>query len=265
MIPKIAALLTDFGTADYFVGCLKGALLAVAPDATIVDVTHDIPAHDIHAAAWTLANTYTCFPANTAHVCVVDPGVGSARRALAVRARDQFFVGPDNGLFTFVYEQERDVEVVELTNEDFFRRPVSRTFHGRDIFAPVAAALLNGADFHSLGRRTDDYISLPLSPVRTNADGSLEAQVIHIDRFGNLITNLRRDEIERAGIASATLTIELHGRRFGVRETFAAGDDGDLFAVWGSAGCLEIVARGRSAATLSGADRGASVFIHRRD
>lgn len=259
---KIVTLLTDFGTGDYFVAAMKGTLLSVAPGAVIVDVTHDIPPHDIHAGAWTLTNSYHSFPPGTVHVGVVDPGVGSARRAIAVRAGEHRFVGPDNGLFTRIYERETQIEVVELTNAKFFRQNVSRTFHGRDVFAPVAGALLNGVELAELGERISDYVRLTLPSVERADDRTFTAHVIHVDRFGNLITNLTRVELPHEK-GDEHLALEIGGRRIaGVRETFADGADGALFAVWGSAGNLEIVAARASAAHLLGVERGASFSAH---
>ncbi len=276
MKTKIAALLTDFGTADYFVAAMKGALLAVAPDATIVDITHDIPPHDIHAGAWTLANAYACFPPGTVHIAVVDPGVGSARRAIAAQAGEQFFVAPDNGLLTYIFEREQAVTVIELTNANFFRAEVSHTFHGRDVFAPVAGAILNGVSFCELGNAITDYARLPLPEVKRTPNSEpgaivLTGAVIHVDRFGNLITNLTPDDLantltstgDAASLAGA-MTFEIGNRRIaGVRDTFADGADGELFAVWGSAGRLEIVARCASAAERLGVARGAQIVVRR--
>jgi len=258
---KIATLLTDFGTRDYFVAAMKGALLSVAPNAVIVDVTHDIPPHDIHAGAWTLANSYHSFPPGTVHVGVVDPGVGSARRAIAVRAGDHIFVGPDNGLFTRIYECDARIEVVELTNTKFFRNDVSHTFHGRDVFAPVAGALLNGVKLSDLGEELSDYVRLALPCVERADDGALTARVIHVDHFGNLITNLTRVDLPHDR-DDKHLTFEIGGRRIaGVRETFSDGVSNELFVVWGSAGNLEIVAARASAARLLGVERGALLTI----
>lgn len=140
----IISLLTDFGTADYFVGAVKGAILSVNPAAVIADITHEIPPQDIDAGAFTLLSAYQTFPAGTIHVAVVDPGVGSARRAIIVKAEKHFFVGPDNGLFTYIYDRAPSHRTHHVTAEKYFRHPVSSTFHGRDIFAPVAAALSAG-------------------------------------------------------------------------------------------------------------------------
>lgn len=260
---NLATLLTDFGTADHFVGAMKGALLTVAPDAYIIDITHDIPAHDVSAGAWALANAYAYFPQGTVHVCVVDPGVGTARRALAASAGGHFFVAPDNGLFSFICEREQMIEVVELTNEEFFRQPVSRTFHGRDVFAPIAGAILNGIKLEEFGNKINDYISIETPRVAHAPDGSLAASVIHVDRFGNLITNVTRDDV-RDMTRTAMFVIEIRGRRItSVRETFGDSGAEELFAVWGSADRLEIVARCVSAARLLGVERGEPLLLRR--
>ena len=263
---SIVTLLTDFGAADYFVGALKGAILSVNPQAHIVDITHEIPAHDIAAGAFTLLAAYSSFPAQTIHVAVVDPGVGSARRPLLVAAREHFFVGPDNGLFSYVCEREQgDVRVYQLTNEKFFRTPVSNTFHGRDIFAPVAGALSKNVPPEDFGEPVEDYVRLvPLAPVREgDAAGAWSAKIIHIDRFGNLITNITRRELAGAEFTQGA-RLDVGGRainsfrKFYAEETGAAGE---LFAIWGSAGFLEIAADRASAARLLRAERGQTVRV----
>jgi S-adenosylmethionine hydrolase len=192
------------------------------------------------------------------HVAVVDPGVGSSRRALAVQAGKQFFVGPDNGLFSFVYEREKTIEVVSITNRRFFREPLSRTFHGRDLFAPVAGAILNGVALRELGDALTDYVRLPQSAPHQDKDDSLAASVIHVDRFGNLITNITRADLREI----ENITLEINQQRIvKIEEFFAAGIEGEIFAIWGSAGHLEIVARSRSAAEILNAGRGATVFV----
>ncbi|PYS93829.1 MAG: hypothetical protein DMF64_03430 [Acidobacteria bacterium] len=260
----LVTLLTDFGTRDYFVGAMKGALLSVNPRARVVDLTHEIPAHDITAGAFTLLAAYEAFPAQTIHVAVIDPGVGSARRPIVVATRDYFFVGPDNGLFSYVCEREQDVRVFHVTNEKFFRASVSHTFHGRDIFAPVAGALSNGVPPEELGDVITDYVRLaPLAPTRA-ADGTLNASIIHIDRFGNCITNITRRELSDEMIARGVcLQVGAHQVR-SFRRFFAESNMGvrELFAIWGSAGFLELAASCASAAQLLGVERGAVVRVH---
>ena len=254
-------LLTDFGTADYFVGAMKGAILSISPQARIVDITHEVPAHDIQAGAFTLLAAYETFPEGTVHVAVVDPGVGSARRPILVAGRRYVFVGPDNGLFSYIYERETEFQVFHLTNESYFRPRVSSTFHGRDVFAPVAGAIASGVEPARLGELVTDYVRLaPLAPQRV-VDGTLEASIIHIDRFGNCVTNISRHDLTDEAIArGARLSVGAH-EISSFREFFAEGAEGELFAVWGSAGLLEIAAFCDSAARRLTARRGQTVLV----
>jgi S-adenosylmethionine hydrolase len=259
----LITLLTDFGTADYFVGALKGAILSVCPEAQVVDLTHDIPPHDIEAGAFTLAAAAETFPAGTIHVAVVDPGVGSARRPLLLLSNGHLFVGPDNGLFGHLYERDRGCRVYHLTNTEYFRDEVSATFQGRDLFAPVAGALARGVSPETLGVLISDPVRhAPSEPVRLE-DGTLEASIIHLDRFGNCITNITPSDLTEAEIAGGARLI-IGGREISsFRRFFAegAGAPGELMAVWGSAGFLEIAADCDSAARLLGARRGQTVRV----
>ncbi|MEP6743140.1 MAG: SAM-dependent chlorinase/fluorinase [bacterium] len=270
-------LLTDFGNADYFAGAMKGVILSVNPNAQVVDIAHDIAPQDIEAAAFNLLAAHTSFPAGTIHVAVVDPGVGSNRRAILVEAGEQFFVGPDNGIFSYVCDSAKGDEpsltvglrpraprVFHLNNPKYFRHPVSDTFNGRDIFAPVAAALSIGVEPKELGVQIDDYARLPPLKAEISRDGVISGRVIHIDHFGNCVTNITAEELTSQMIAD--------GVRVGVcgqqTETFhrffaAERDNNKLFCVWGSAGFLEIAAKNQSAAKLLQAKRGDSVVITR--
>lgn len=258
----VITLLTDFGAADHFVGSLKGVILSLTPQARIVDLTHEIAAHDIEAAAFTLLGAYKSFPKGTVHVAVVDPGVGATRRGIAVVAVGQIFVGPDNGIFSYIYERESEFSVYELSNDELFRKPVSPTFHGRDIFAPVAAALSNGMKLEKLGLRVTDPVKLPrLTP--EVGDSRIRARIIHIDRFGNCVTNITPEVLTPKMIdAGAQLTVK--GKKITSFRSFFAEETGDraqLFALWGSAGFLEIAAANRSAARLLGTRRGERVVV----
>jgi S-adenosylmethionine hydrolase len=257
-IMPIITLLTDFGSQDYFVSAMKGVILSINPHARIVDITHEIPPQDIRAASFNLLAVYKNFPAGTIHVAVVDPGVGSARRAVIVQCAGQFFAGPDNGLFSWICEREEISLAVHLTNEKFFSHPVSHTFHGRDIFAPAAAALSNGVALKEFGPTIDDLIQIESLVPRPIAGGGLAAAIIHIDRFGNCITNLTRAHLN----VGAKLLV--NGREISsFREFFAdvATNDDELFSILGSAGFLEIAARNASAAKVLGARRGDSVQL----
>jgi S-adenosyl-L-methionine hydrolase (adenosine-forming) len=241
-VNPVITLLTDFGTADYFVGAVKGAILSVNPRAVIVDVTHEIPPQDIEGGAFTLLAAYKTFPAGAIHVGVVDPGVGSERRPIIVSANEQFFVGPDNGLFTYICDRELSHRIVHVTSDRYFRPDPSTTFHGRDIFAPVAAALSNGVALEEFGAEIDDAVRLP----------SLETplRIIHIDRFGNCVTNITRAE----------KSLVINGRTISeFRQFYGEGDDESLFAIRGSAGFLEISVNGGSAANVLNAKRGDEV------
>ena len=259
---QLITLLTDFGTEDYFVGALKGAIFSVNPRASIVDLTHDIPAHDVEAGAFTLLASYRSFPSQTVHVAVVDPGVGSARRPIIVSANKNFFVGPDNGIFSYVYESEPDHQTFHITNETCFHQPVSTTFHGRDIFAPVAAALSLGTNPDELGPEIKDAVRLASLLPFKQKNGKLEGRIIHIDRFGNCITNFTREHLASTLESRASLMISGYTIR-SFRRFYGEGEGGSekLFAVWGSAGFLEIAATNRSAARLLKAKRGQPVIL----
>ncbi|HUS10831.1 MAG TPA: SAM-dependent chlorinase/fluorinase [Pyrinomonadaceae bacterium] len=264
---SLITLLTDFGNADYFVAAMKGVILTANPAARIVDITHDIPPQDIEAAAFTLLAAYSSFPSETIHVAVVDPGVGSARRPIVMKLAEQFFVGPDNGIFSYVREDHENrgltAELFYLTNEKYFRQPVSATFHGRDVFAPVAAALSRGVKLTELATKTTDFVRLaPLLPT-TAEDGKLIARIIHVDRFGNCVTNLTQNDLTAEMIAAGA-TLRVNGKSVkSFRNHFAEAVAGKqkLFAIWGSAGFLEIVATNESAVKLLKAKRGDVVIV----
>jgi S-adenosylmethionine hydrolase len=249
---NIITLLTDFGTKDYFAGAMKGAILSGNPQAKVIDVTHDVSPHDVRSAAFTLANYYKNFPPGTIHVCVVDPGVGSDRRAILVEAGDYFFVAPDNGLLSFVFDEvesgdnpPRRFRVFELTDKKYFAADVSRTFHGRDVFAPVAAHLSNGIEPEKFGGEIEDFVRFEIARPLQISQCETEAEIIHIDRFGNLITNLK------AGDLPAKFALEVNGTRIEKQQEFyAEAGKGELFSILGSAGFLEIVAFQDSAERL---------------
>jgi S-adenosylmethionine hydrolase len=259
---SIITLLTDFGTHDYFVGAMKGVILSINPEVQIVDITHDVPPQDIEAAAFNLLSCYKDFPAGTIHVAVVDPGVGSNRRAVVVQCADQLFVGPDNGLFSWICEREGKYKARQVTNKAFLREHISTTFHGRDVFAPIAAHLSNGASADETGPLVLDLISLAtLVPKVTPRD--VEGRIVHIDRFGNCITNLTAEHFGHRLGAGASLSIN-HQKVTGFREFFSqskAQSDDKLFMILGSAGFIEIAAQNASAAALLNARRGDPVVL----
>ena len=257
----IITLLTDYGCQDYFVGAIKGVVLSINPDVRIVDITHEIPPQDIHAAAFNLFAVYKSFPLATIHLAVVDPGVGSARRPILVECAGQFFVGPDNGVFSWICEREGKWRAFHLTNENFFKHPVSATFHGRDIFAPIAAALSNGVAPAAFGPPIHDVVQLESLIPKTTADGTIEATIIHIDRFGNCITNLTSEHLGEKPISAKLIVNDREIRSF--RRFFAeqSDEDNELFCLIGSAGFVEIAAQNSAAAGILNARRGQRVTL----
>ena len=247
------SLLTDFGTADYFVGAVKGAILSVNPQAVIADITHEIAPQDIETGAFTLLACYKTFPRGTVHMAVVDPGVGSTRRPIVVSANEQFFVGPDNGIFSYIYDREPSHRTFHATEEKYFLPSPSSTFHGRDIFAPVAAALSNGVTPEEIGPEIEDEVHLPdlLEPIR----------IIHTDRFGNCITNITRDLLKSDKGASLLINGETI-RDF--RNFYGEDSSTSPFAIWGSAGFLEISVNGGSAAKELRVKRGDKIIFTQR-
>ena len=256
---SVISLLTDFGTADYYVGAVKGAILSINPKAVIADITHEIAPQDIAGGAFRLLAAYKTCPAGTVHVGVVDPGVGSTRRPILVSANKQFFVGPDNGLFTYIYDREPAHQVFHVTAEKFFRPEPSSTFHGRDIFAPVAAAVSNGVQPREFGPKITDAVRLPVSlDPQVLKNGDVRARIIHIDRFGNCVTNITRDLVK-----SKHVSLVLNRKTIREFRDFYGEDSGaSPFAIWGSAGFLEISVNGHSAAQKLKARSGDIVILN---
>lgn len=257
----VITLLTDFGLADFFVGAMKGVILSIYREAVIVDLTHLIPPQDIYAAALTLADCYATFPEGTIHVAVVDPGVGSERRAVLIETARYFFIGPDNGLFTLVVEHESLQRAIQITAERFFRHPVSRTFHGRDVFAPVAAWLARGVPPSEFGPEVSDLMRLPIPRVERLDEKRWRGQVIHVDRFGNLITNVTARDIPLEALRQGGRLLVNGHEVSALRTHYHEAAPGELFALVGSTGRVEIAVREGSAATALGVGRGATVEI----
>ena len=258
----IIALLTDFGSADHYAGTMKGVILGICPDATLVDITHDIPPHDVTAGALELAASYRYFPAGTIFVAVVDPGVGSARRGFAVDTGDYRFVAPDNGVLTQVLRESPPKKMVELTERRYARPTVSRTFEGRDRFAPAAAWIAKGTALTALGRPIADVLKLDIPVAEADAD-SVRGVVLRVDRFGNLVTNIDRKTVERLG-QSAAITIEAGSHRIErLVATYAELPADGVGALFGSTDHLEIAASSSSAASRLDLTRGAVVTVTR--
>lgn len=260
MARPVVALLSDFGTRDHYAGTMRGVILDICPDATLVDLTHDIESHDIQAASLELAAAYRFFPAGSIFLVVVDPGVGSARRGLAADAGGHRFVAPDNGVLTHVFGQTPPRQVVELTDRRYARPTISRTFEGRDRFAPAAAWLARGIRLSALGRPLRDHVTLGL-PALEVRDGSITGCIVRIDRFGNAVTNIDRRCFERLAAAGG-VDIEVGGRAVGrLVETYADIGPGDVCALFGSTDHLEFAANAASAAVRFDLKAGAIVRI----
>ena len=256
---SLITLTTDFGLSDWFVGTMKGVIAGIAPKATVIDVTHDLPAGDLRAGAFALAASYRFFPKNTVHVVVVDPGVGSPRQAMAVRTDNYCFVGPDNGVLSLALSGERIQAAQALTAEAYFLKPVSVTFHGRDIFAPVAAYLSLGTPIRRLGPALKEFARLDWPEPRRQS-GKLEGEVVYIDRFGNGITNLSGELLRSSG---ATRCVIYARRRHWcpVKRFYQAVPPEAPVAVLGSTGFLEIAVNGGSAEARLGLKRGTCLTL----
>jgi hypothetical protein len=248
--PRIVTFTTDFGLQDPFAGIMHGAVLSIHPETQIVDVSHAVASYDVTDGAWTIAQAYKFFPPRTVHVVVVDPGVGSTRRPILAETDDYIFVAPDNGVLSLVEAREPRFTVRHITADRYFLQPMSQTFHGRDIFAPVAGWLSVGVAPADFGPEVSDYVKLQFPPVEHVAANSLRGAVIKVDKFGNLITNL--SELDIAPILGSTLPrfeLLISGASIKrISHSYADGDGDDVFAIVGSSGYLEIAARQASAA-----------------
>lgn len=234
MLTSLITLLTDFGTADGYVAEMKGVLLSLTPGASLVDISHDIPPQDVEHARLTVARYWRRFPVGTVHVVVVDPGVGTSRAAIAVYSDGRYLLGPDNGVLSPAMFA-LDAQVVELP----ISSTASPTFHGRDVFAPAAARLANGESLDVLGEALHEPMRLRTPQPRRQADGSLDGEVLTIDRFGNAMTNL---------VARHATHVALAGRHVRVVRTYGDAAPGELVALVGSSGFIEIAVRDGSAA-----------------
>lgn len=260
MARPIVALLSDFGTRDHYAGTLKAVVLSVCPEATLVDIGHDLPAHDCMAGALELAACYRYFPHGTVFLVVVDPGVGSSRRGIAADTGDHRFVAPDNGVLSAVFRESAPKKVVELTERKYARPTISKTFEGRDRFAPAAGWLAKGIPLASLGKNVTDFKMLDLP--RPVLDGrEISGEVVRVDRFGNLITNIDRLAFEQLA-AGAAIAIRVGSHDIGrVVATYADAPAGEPCALFGSTDHLEIAVNAGDAATQLVLARGALVSV----
>lgn len=254
-VPSIVTFTTDFGARDWFAGALEGVVSTISPVTKVVTITHEIPAQDIRAGAFALAAAYNYFPKATIHVAIVDPGVGGARKPIAARTTNYIFIGPDNGLLSWALRRESVLEIRELKNPRLFLSNVSQTFHGRDVFAPVAAHLARGVSFAAVGPRLRKMLKLPWPDPITDS-GMTRGEIIYIDRYGNCITNIP------AARVSADCTSILIGRRsIPIKKSYAAVGAGAPLCVAGSHGYLELAVNGGSAERVLSAKVGSAVRL----
>lgn len=256
----ILTLTTDFGNRDQYVSAMKGVILSICEDVRLIDVSHDIPPQDIMAGAWVIKNSAFLYPPGTVHLVVVDPGVGTKRNPVLVRIKDQLFVGPDNGLFSLVADQEK-YEARILSNKKYWNGGIqSATFHGRDVFAPIAAHLCNGTEPEAFGDPLKELVTYHWALPIVDEEG-IQGWVVHIDHYGNLITNITRElfnEVNGTGrvkiFAGNTIIQD-------ISETFASVPEGESTAVFGSSGMLEIIINKGSAESMLGIEKGAAVSV----
>ena len=259
MTPHVITLLTDFGTADTFVGIMKGVILGIHPQARLVDLTHSIPPQQILAGALALRSAVPFFPPGTVHVAVVDPGVGSARRPIAIETAQGVLIGPDNGVLSLAASVLGTRQMRSIDNDQYFRRPISDTFHGRDIFAPVAAHVSRGVAIEALGARLDSIVEVAV-PVPQQTAAGLRGEVIHIDHFGNLITNIDAGALARFPLQRVSVSI--NGTSVvGPVKAYAAVPEGTALAIVGSWGVVEIAVRNGNAAQAFAAGLGMPVTV----
>jgi S-adenosyl-L-methionine hydrolase (adenosine-forming) len=258
----IITLTTDYGTNDHLVGAMKGVILGINPDVQIVDITHGVIPFDILDGALTVAHAYQYFPPKTIHVVVVDPGVGTARRPLLVAADQHYFVAPDNGVLSVAYNQSESLYAWHITAEHYFRSPVSSTFHGRDIFAPVAAWLSKSWQTASFGEPITDFVRFAIPKPKPAGEKAMKGVVLRIDSFGNLMTNFKVEDVPALTAADGKFTIRVGNVQITkLSPTFAQGATGEAIAVMGSSGYLEIAMNKANAARALGVARGAEVTV----
>lgn len=259
----IITLTTDYGTNDHLVGVLKGVILKINPEVTIVDITHAVTPFDLLDGALAITSAYSYFPPRTIHVVVVDPGVGTDRRPLLVSGQNQYFIAPDNGVLSGVFDREANFLVRHLTSEHYFLHPVSKTFHGRDVFAPVAGWLSKNWQPGSMGEEITDFKRLAL-PRPKEVDGAMKGVVLKVDSFGNLLTNFKAEDLPAEVLEKGEVKLQV-GNHAVTRlvPTFAHGGAGEPVAYVGSSGYVEIAVNRGSASKTMGIGRGTPVVLAR--
>jgi S-adenosyl-L-methionine hydrolase (adenosine-forming) len=256
----IITLTTDFGASDHLVGSMKGVILNINPAARIVDINHNVVPFDVLDGALSLANAYKYFPSRTIHVVIVDPGVGTERRPILVSGEKQFFVAPDNGVLSMIFEREA-CTVRHITSEHYFQNPISPTFHGRDIFAPTAGWLSKTLQTEAFGEVITDFVRFTMPKAKSSGQ-AVKGIILRVDAFGNLMTNLMAEDIPIGALEGGAIKLAVNGKQvLKFARTFASGNPGEPIAVLGSAGYVEIAVNRGSAARTLGVNRGAEVTL----
>lgn len=262
MPAPIITLLTDFGTTDVFIGVMKGVILGVNPEAKIVDLSHDIPSYDIQSAAYVLRQASPHFPKGTVHLVVVDPGVGGNRKPIAVQTSEGIFIGPDNGVFSYIYEAEPRATVFEISARKYRLKNTSPTFEGRDVFAPAAAWITKGISPSKLGDCIVDPAHFDIPKAKAGEKGKITGEVVYSDRFGNLITNITRDELKPVFSTGKGVIIWIgDGKINGLKQYYGEARPGELAALMNSDGQLEIFVRESSAKNKTAVKIGEKVKV----
>ena len=247
----IITLTTDFGGNDYFVGVMKGVILKINPQVEIIDITNNISSFKVTEGAFLLSNFYSYFPKKTIHLAVVDPGVGSKRRAVIAKTKDYIFIAPDNGILSYVYRKEKKFSVYDITNEKYFLKPISQTFHGRDIFAPVAGYLSKGISPAKFGENIKDFAHFSVKePIAEK--NFISGDIIYSDHFGNLITNISRNDFDYSlkQTKYKVFKIIINNLRINaISKSYSTGKADKLSAVWGSHGYLELFLKNSNASS----------------
>jgi len=259
---RIITFTTDFGLTEHYVGTMKGVILNINPSVHLVDISNLVQSYDVLDGALAISQSYRYFPSNTIHLVIVDPGVGTSRRPLLVRSEKHFFIAPDNGVMSFVYEQEERLEVRHITSEHYFLQPMSNTFHGRDLFAAIAGWLSKGIESSSFGEVITDYVRFAAPKPKVMAPNTIKGVVLKVDKFGNMITNIRPQDLPQLFEPEARFRIIIGKSEITKMKTaYAQGTPGETFAILGSLGYLEIATNRGMAARMVGADKGSDVGV----
>ena len=260
---RMITLTTDFGLTEHYVGAMKGVIYSINPTVQLVDITNAVQSFDVLDGAIAISQAYSYFPKDTVHIVVVDPGVGGTRRPIIANAGQYLFVAPDNGVLSLIYEREERVAVRHITSDHYFHQPVSNTFHGRDIFAPVAAYLSKGVDTSKFGEEITDYVRFVAPRPKAVGNNQWKGIVLKTDKFGNLVTNITGKDIPQIFDGSSNAFKITVGKAEVTKlcASYAQGAQGELIAVVGSTGFLEISANKAAASRVAGADKGSEVSV----